>query len=144
MVSFSFKINPFYTWVFFMSRINNMHQQTFWKNHCTYWPNYPHLKTIICMLLYVIHVVPTELMIPLLPKLTVSFDARNAGKNLCSTETTQEISSESKCGHPDVAFPKMNGKRVIKRWYAVLKLFRKLLWQSVCIRWIVHAGLVDG
>ena len=38
------------------------------------------------MLLYVIDVVTTELIRPLLMKPSVRFDVRNTGKNLCETE----------------------------------------------------------
>ena len=56
-------------------------KQTFRKIHCTYWPNYPHLEKLVCMLLYVINAVMTELMRLLLMKPTASFDVRNTEKN---------------------------------------------------------------
>ena len=70
-------------------------KQTFRKIHCTYWPNYP--QKLVCMLLYVINAVITELMRLLLMKPIVSFDVRNTEKNLCNTGKTQAISSQLEC-----------------------------------------------
>ena len=65
------------------------------------------LKKIVCLLLYVINAVTTELMIPLLMKPTVSFDVSSTGKMYVGK--TQGISLELKFGHSNVAFPNVNG-----------------------------------